>query len=110
LSIFLQSIERFVHIEVIEEPFLVLIVGCVGLSLNIVSALVVHGESSSMLTKGSSDVHTQDHHGHGGHGHGQPIPMIESELNSAADTLRDHIVRSASAQIFFRNTSLFHFL
>jgi Co/Zn/Cd efflux system component len=43
LSIFLQSIERFVHIEVIEQPLLVLVVGCIGLLLNMVSALVVHG-------------------------------------------------------------------
>lgn len=43
ISIFLQSIERFVHLEEIEEPFLVLIIGCVGLGLNVISALVVHG-------------------------------------------------------------------
>jgi len=43
LSVFLQSIERFVHIERIEDPFLVLVIGCVGLTLNIISALVVHG-------------------------------------------------------------------
>lgn len=43
LSIFLQSIERFVHIEVIEQPFMVLIIGCVGLALNSISAFVIHG-------------------------------------------------------------------
>ncbi|KAL9710914.1 hypothetical protein Ac2012v2_005454 [Leucoagaricus gongylophorus] len=59
LSVFLQSIERFVHIERIEEPFLVLVIGCVGLTLNIISALVVH-----------------DHHGHGGHSHGYQTPSI----------------------------------
>ncbi|GJJ07238.1 hypothetical protein Clacol_001438 [Clathrus columnatus] len=42
LSIFLQSIERFVHPEVIDSPQLVLIVGCIGLALNILSAMVVH--------------------------------------------------------------------
>jgi solute carrier family 30 (zinc transporter), member 1 len=44
LSIFLQAIERFIHVEPIEFPFMVLIIGASGLTLNIVSALVVHGE------------------------------------------------------------------
>jgi len=73
ISIFLQSIERFVHLEEIEEPFMVLIIGCVGLTLNIISALVVH-----------------DHHGH--HSHGQPIPIMTSDPMSNAskgDSVRD---------------------
>ncbi|KAF8967604.1 CDF zinc transporter [Flammula alnicola] len=51
LSICLQSMERFVHVEVVDSPKLVLIIGCIGLALNIFSAIVVH-----------------DHHGHG-HSH-----------------------------------------
>jgi zinc transporter 1 len=43
LSIFLQSIERFVHLEEVEDPKLILIVGCIGLGLNIISIIVVHG-------------------------------------------------------------------
>ncbi|KAI4188337.1 MAG: hypothetical protein L6R41_002211 [Letrouitia leprolyta] len=42
LSIFLQSIERFVTIQKMERPLLVLVVGCVGLTLNIISALFLH--------------------------------------------------------------------
>ncbi|KAH7378269.1 cation efflux system protein czcD [Pyrenochaeta sp. MPI-SDFR-AT-0127] len=42
LSIALQSIERFVSIEHVENPKLVLIVGCIGLFLNIISALFLH--------------------------------------------------------------------
>ncbi|KAL8970851.1 MAG: hypothetical protein Q9183_001332, partial [Haloplaca sp. 2 TL-2023] len=42
VSIFLQSIERFVSIEKVEHPLLVLVVGCVGLTLNIISALFLH--------------------------------------------------------------------
>ncbi|KAI2607447.1 cation efflux protein [Hypoxylon fragiforme] len=54
ISIFLQSIERFIAVERIESPKLVLIMGCVGLTLNIISATLLH-----------------EHHGHdhGGHGH-----------------------------------------
>lgn len=44
LSICLQSIERFVHVEVVDSPKLVLIIGCIGLALNIFSVIVVHGE------------------------------------------------------------------
>ncbi|KNG46332.1 cation diffusion facilitator family metal ion [Stemphylium lycopersici] len=42
VSIALQSIERFISIEHVEKPKLVLIVGCVGLFLNIISALFLH--------------------------------------------------------------------
>ncbi|KAF2846765.1 cation efflux protein [Plenodomus tracheiphilus IPT5] len=42
LSIALQSIERFVSIERVENPKLVLIIGCVGLTLNLISALFLH--------------------------------------------------------------------
>jgi zinc transporter 1 len=45
LSIFLQSIERFIRIEQIDDPVSVLIVGSVGLTLNVLSALVLHGKS-----------------------------------------------------------------
>ncbi|KAI7789168.1 cation diffusion facilitator family metal ion [Diaporthe eres] len=59
ISIFLQSIERFISIERIEDPRLVMIVGCIGLGLNIISAAFVH------------EHHGHDHsHGHG-HGHGE---------------------------------------
>ncbi|KAK7738929.1 hypothetical protein SLS63_002266 [Diaporthe eres] len=59
ISIFLQSIERFISIERIEDPRLVMIVGCIGLGLNIISAAFVH------------EHHGHDHsHGHG-HEHGE---------------------------------------
>ena len=43
LSIFLQSVERFINLEFVKDPFSVLIVGCVGLALNMLSATIVHG-------------------------------------------------------------------
>ena len=46
LSILLQSIQRFIHVEPIESPLVVLVVGAVGLTLNIISAIVVHGEAA----------------------------------------------------------------
>jgi zinc transporter 1 len=38
----LQSVERFIFIEHISNPKLVLIVGCVGLTLNLISAVFLH--------------------------------------------------------------------
>lgn len=70
LSILLQSIERFVHVETIDSPVSILIVGCVGLALNVLSALVVH-----------------DHHGHGhghGHSHGGGHSHSHSDLQIAS--------------------------
>lgn len=45
LSIFLQSLERFINIVPIDDPLLVIIVGAVGLTLNLISASIIgHGE------------------------------------------------------------------
>ncbi|KAL8934119.1 MAG: hypothetical protein Q9216_006065 [Gyalolechia sp. 2 TL-2023] len=55
LSIFLQSIERFVTIQKMENPLLVLAIGCVGLTLNIVSALFLHEHHHEEAPGHSSD-------------------------------------------------------
>ncbi|KAJ5238363.1 hypothetical protein N7468_002982 [Penicillium chermesinum] len=47
VSIFLQSIERFVSVEVVGQPKLVLIIGCVGLALNVISASFLHDHGHS---------------------------------------------------------------
>ena len=53
VSIFLQSIERFIFLQHVENPKLVLIIGSIGLTLNLISAVFLH------------------EHDHGdGHGHG----------------------------------------
>ncbi|KAJ5890793.1 uncharacterized protein N7473_007021 [Penicillium subrubescens] len=73
LSIFLQSIERFISLQRIEDPKLVMVVGCIGLGLNIISALFLH------------------EHGHGhGHGHVSP-PVIEDGLAPVSDCEEDSI-------------------
>ncbi|OJJ84836.1 putative di-, tri-valent inorganic cation transporter [Aspergillus glaucus CBS 516.65] len=43
ISIFLQSVERFVSLQRVENPKLIFIMGCVGFGLNILSALFLHG-------------------------------------------------------------------
>ncbi|KAK4671161.1 hypothetical protein QC764_602810 [Podospora pseudoanserina] len=65
LSILFQSIERFIKMEKVEEPKLVLIVGGVGLALNLVSFAFLHEHNH-----GHGHGHSHSHgHGHG-HGHG----------------------------------------
>ncbi|KAJ7334267.1 putative CDF zinc transporter [Mycena albidolilacea] len=77
LSIFLQSLERFINIEPVNNPEQVMIIGCVGLCLNIVSVLVVHDHGG---------------HSHGGHSHGAPAP-------TAVDPLADvHLREGVHAQ------------
>jgi solute carrier family 30 (zinc transporter), member 1 len=75
LSIFLQSMERFINIEFVENPLLMLIVGCIGLSLNLISASIVHGKFHLHLVNKSVMVHNFifAEHGHG-HGHGSTPP------------------------------------
>ncbi|KIL69290.1 hypothetical protein M378DRAFT_774413 [Amanita muscaria Koide BX008] len=68
LSIFLQSIERFVNVEPVDSPILILIVGGVGLALNIASALVIHDHSG---------------HGHGhGHSHGSSTKAVGPQVHT----------------------------
>lgn len=55
-SILLQSIERFISIQRVEEPKLVLIIGAVGLALNIISIVFLHD-------------HDHDHNHDHGHDH-----------------------------------------
>ncbi|KAI4134986.1 MAG: hypothetical protein LQ347_001071 [Umbilicaria vellea] len=46
VSILLQAIERFISIQRLENPKLVLIIGCIGLALNIISVCVLHEHES----------------------------------------------------------------
>lgn len=56
LSIALQSIERFISIEHVDNPKLVLIIGSVGLALNIISALFLHEHDHDHGAPSSTDV------------------------------------------------------
>ncbi|KAJ6262875.1 Zinc/cadmium resistance protein [Drechslerella dactyloides] len=63
VSIFLQSIERFIAIEEIKDPKLVLIVGCIGLTLNLISAFFLHDheeEVKQAISSGGESVPTTD--------------------------------------------------
>ncbi|KAK0641599.1 cation efflux protein [Cercophora newfieldiana] len=70
VSIFFQSVERFLEPSTVDNAIQVLVMGCVGLTLNILSAVVLH-----------------DHHGHShghehGHEHSHDIEHRETEDQS----------------------------
>ncbi|KAJ5090529.1 hypothetical protein N7532_009213 [Penicillium argentinense] len=71
ISIFLQSVERFIALHRIEQPKIVFIVGCIGLGLNIISALFLHE-----------------------HGHDLGPPSIEAGLSPTSDSSSDSISKS----------------
>ncbi|KAJ5341540.1 hypothetical protein N7541_010664 [Penicillium brevicompactum] len=76
ISIFLQSIERFIALQHVTNPKMMFIVGCVGLGLNLISAVFLH------------------EHGHG-HDHGPPTvesPSLQpgEHLHESHATHHDH--------------------
>ncbi|KAI1395365.1 cation efflux protein [Hypoxylon fuscum] len=84
ISIFLQSIERFIKIDRIENPKLVLIMGCIGLTLNIISATLLH-----------------EHHGHdhGGHGHSHSHAEGTSHEDHGHEHSHSHVNVEAGGQV-----------
>lgn len=75
LSIFLEAIQRFVEPQVVSNPKLVLIVGCLGLASNIFGLFLFHDHGHS--------------HGGGGSGHGDGIKSAEeghSHVHADGDT------------------------
>ncbi|CAK7203457.1 hypothetical protein SEUCBS139899_006191 [Sporothrix eucalyptigena] len=66
VSIFLQSIERFITLQKVENPKLVLIMGCVGFGLNVITATFLHEHDH-----GDGDVggHNHTHNEESEHSH-----------------------------------------
>ncbi|KAL5607980.1 hypothetical protein FOBRF1_008477 [Fusarium oxysporum] len=58
ISILVQAVERFVHLTRVQQPFLIMIVGCVGLALNILVLSFLHEHD-----------HEHDHQGGRRHRH-----------------------------------------
>ncbi|KAI9370643.1 cation efflux protein [Aspergillus egyptiacus] len=69
LSIFLQSIERFITLHQVENPKLMLIVGSIGLGLNIVCAIFLHGNLPLSYLHFLVDHCAEHHHDHHSHHH-----------------------------------------
>ena len=90
LSIALQSIERFISLQHVENPKLVLIIGCIGLTLNLISAAFLHEHDHG---DGHGHSHGHDHsHSHGEHIHDD----IESVPAASAHASHMHIIAKPS--------------
>ncbi|GJC78148.1 zinc/cadmium resistance protein [Colletotrichum liriopes] len=47
VSILLQAVERFINLTHVEDPVLILIMGCIGLGLNVLVMSFLHGQQKS---------------------------------------------------------------
>ncbi|KAL6881220.1 cation efflux protein [Trichoderma novae-zelandiae] len=50
VSISIQAIERFVNVTAVDHPMIVMIVGCAGLGLNLLTILIVHERKGDRRT------------------------------------------------------------
>jgi len=120
ISIFLQSIERFIAVQKVENPEYMLIVGCIGFVLNVVSAMFLHehghGPSAASLEEcGLAELEPQHaarsvnstpvsaHHEHrhkisdSRTGHHHDLGMLSVLLHIAGDALNNIGVVLAAA-------------
>ncbi|KAJ2907803.1 Zinc resistance conferring protein, partial [Coemansia aciculifera] len=67
LTIYIDAIERFIKIEEVKNPKLVMIVGCIGLTFNLMGLLLFHEHG-----------HGHSHGGHSHHAHGHAAADEES--------------------------------
>ena len=84
LSIFLEAIQRFVEPQIVTNPMLVLIVGCLGLASNILGLFLFHEHGHS--------------HGEEGHSHGADPASTAEEGHSHAHGHEDHATRTMRDQ------------
>ena len=71
VSILLQSIERFVSLQHVENPKLMLIVGCIGLAINITSAAFLHEHEENVkhVVRDNGGISLNELDMHGDHRH-----------------------------------------
>ncbi|KAJ4412417.1 hypothetical protein N0V82_008812 [Gnomoniopsis sp. IMI 355080] len=81
ISVLLQSIERFINIQPINDPFLVMIIGCTGLGLNILSAAFVHEHPGHDHSHGHGHGHDHGHDHEHAQGHETEHPNVGSLVN-----------------------------
>ncbi|XP_059141417.1 uncharacterized protein LOC131929320 [Physella acuta] len=79
-SILVEALKRLVEVEKVDNPKLLLIVGAVGLAVNIFGLFLfgAHGHSHG---GGSSHSHGGHGHSHGGHGHAHGSPKEGHNAN-----------------------------
>ncbi|KAG5931802.1 hypothetical protein E4U53_001598 [Claviceps sorghi] len=109
VSIILEALTRLVEPPEINQPQLILIVGCAGLASNLLGFVVLGGHGHSHGHEEDGHGHNHNHHDHGhGHGHehdhshhqtsqsGDLHSSVADEDGAVADILPEVIVRRAT--------------
>ncbi|KAI1109712.1 cation efflux protein [Nemania sp. NC0429] len=112
LSIFLQSIERFISIRPVESPKLVLIIGSVGLALNLLSATLLHEHHGHDHGEHSSQGHSHSHTADNSHDHQDGLEHesshshvnIEAAIPSSQSISENIVLTPISAHAEHRHT------
>lgn len=78
-SILIESIKRFMKPDLIHDPFLILIVGGLGLFINLIG-LVLFKDGGG---------HFHHHHGHAHHHNHHHIPVVQDYLVCQGDSIHD---------------------
>merc|ERR1712113_160417 len=114
VMIIFEAIEKFFKPEVVEQPWTVMIVGMIGLLINIIGMIIfrnetgMHGHSHG----GGGDDHGHSHgHSHGdpekGHGHGHSesgdLNMWGVYLHVLGDAFGSIVVVLSAATMYFFN-------
>ena len=93
LSIFLEAIQRFVEVQEVTNPKLVLIVGCLGLASNILGLLLFHEHGHSHGESEGEEGHAHAHdpvtaaeEGHS-HAHDHDTETVMDPHGNVADVL-----------------------
>ncbi|KAH8797741.1 putative metal ion resistance protein/transporter [Xylogone sp. PMI_703] len=85
VSIFLQSIERFVTLQRVESPKLILIMGAVGFALNIISILFLHGMHRGEIINTGTYFTLEHDHRSGEAGNAIELPQLVNTSHHHSD-------------------------
>ncbi|RMZ84498.1 hypothetical protein DV737_g1086, partial [Chaetothyriales sp. CBS 132003] len=99
MSIFLEAIQRFVEVQKVKNPKLVLIVGCLGLASNILGLLLFHDHSHGDGEGGEhSHAHDPVSHAERGHSHAHAADDVHADANEAGPHAHAHSFTKADEE------------
>ncbi|SPN98578.1 related to cation diffusion facilitator family metal ion transporter [Cephalotrichum gorgonifer] len=100
VSIFLQSIERFVEVRPVEDPMTVLILGGVGLFLNVISLFFLHDHGHGHSHGYSHEDSHEHNHGHDDEkSQENDKPVDPDTTSSSTPAIRHHEHRHAGLSL-----------
>nr|OQO10914.1 hypothetical protein B0A51_18208 [Rachicladosporium sp. CCFEE 5018] len=98
VSIALEAIQRFVEPQVVSQPKLVLIVGCLGLASNILGLFLFHDHGHSHGGGGHSHGHGDEvGHAEEGHAHAHDLEPADAQAADQAGNVADVLPQSRIA-------------